>query len=442
MPNKDTLIITPSTKPLTGSIEIPSDKSLSHRAVILGSICGGNVQVNNFSSGADCKNSANVIKNLGIDIEYVSDNRIIIKGKGLKGYIEPNSILDAGNSGTTIRLMLGLLSGCNIYSVITGDESLRSRPMARVIEPLKKMGAKIFARNNNRLAPVSIVGGNLIGINYDIPIASAQVKSCLLLAGMYAEGATVITEPAKSRDHTERMLRYLGADLYEEDLKITIKKQNDLEPKEISIVGDISSAAFFMVGASIVDGSSIKLTNVGINPTRSGIIKVLQNMGSDITIVNQQKISGEPVGDIIINSARLKSTTIDGNIIPTLIDEIPVIAVAAAYAEGTTIIKNAEDLRNKECDRLSAISLELTKMGALIEETSDGLIINGQKSLKGACECDSHHDHRIAMSIAIAALGADEPVVINNAGWIKISFPNFIEFLDRLKDKNNDKQVF
>lgn len=442
MPNKDILIITPNKRPLTGSIKIPPDKSLSHRAVIFGSICSGNVKVNNFSSGADCKSSANIIKNLNIEIGQTSDNQIIVHGKGLKGYTEPNNILDAGNSGTTIRLMLGMLSGCNIYSVITGDDSLRTRPMARIIEPLKQMGAKIFARNNNKLAPISVIGGNLTGINYQMPISSAQVKSCILIAGMYAEGDTIITEPAKSRDHTERMLKYLGADLYEEGLKVTIKKQVELEPKEINIVGDISSAAFFMVAASIIDGSSIKLTNVGINPTRSGIIKILQHMGSDITIVNQQEISGEPIGDILINSVRLKSTTIDGNIIPTLIDEIPIIAVAAAYAEGTTIIKNAEDLRNKESDRLAAINSELTKIGALIEETKDGLIIHGQKSLKGGCECDSHNDHRIAMSIAIAALGAEEPVIIKNADWIKISFPNFIEFLDKLKEKNHDKQVF
>jgi 3-phosphoshikimate 1-carboxyvinyltransferase len=432
----DILNIVPSTVPLSGNIRIPSDKSISHRSVIFGSLCSGQVSIENFSSGADCHSTFGVLKKLGIDAEFTSESSLTINGKGLHGFSEPESILDAGNSGTTIRLMLGILSGQPFYSVITGDESLVKRPMGRVIQPLNLMGASICARKNNTLAPISIKGISLIPIEYSLPIASAQVKSCLILAGLYADGKTVLTEPAKSRDHTERMLKYLGVNLNIDGFKVSVEGKPQLEPKRIVIPGDISSAAFFLVAASIVEGSSLTVTNVGLNPTRTGILSVLNDMGADITIINQTEICGEPVGDLVVNASSLKGVIVEGDIIPSLIDEIPIIAVAAVFAEGTTIIKDAEDLRNKESDRLKAICTELKKLGADIEETPDGLIINGNGKLEGDSECECYHDHRIAMSLAIAGLAANKPVSIRDAGWIKISFPEFFTLLDKIRDKN------
>ncbi|MGD9579774.1 MAG: 3-phosphoshikimate 1-carboxyvinyltransferase [Vampirovibrionia bacterium] len=438
----DTLDIIPATSPLTGTIEIPSDKSLSHRSVILGSICNGKLHVKNFSLGADCKSTVGILKNLGIEIEYLTDSTLLVHGRGLKGFKEPKDILDAGNSGTTIRIMLGILSGQSFYSVLTGDDCLKKRPMGRVIKPLSSMGSQILARENNTVAPITICGGNLNSIEYKMPIASAQVKSSILLAGLYANGTTIVTEPAKSRDHTERLLKYLGADITVDGLSVSVTGQKELEPKEIKIPGDISSASFFIVAATIVEGSSLTLTNVGINPTRTGLLSVLQNMGADITIENEREVCGEPVGDIVVNYSNLKAIEISGEIIPTLIDEVPIIAVAASVAEGTTIIKDAQDLRNKESDRLKAITSELKKMGVDIEETPDGLIINGSKKIEGGCTCESHFDHRIAMAITIASLAAKNPVTINNADWIKISFPEFSTILNKLREKDYGKQIF
>lgn len=428
------LLIKPAQKPLHGRIEIPADKSLSHRAIMFGALCNAKVIVNNFSSGADCKSTFGILEQLGVKFENKDDTSLIVYGKGLKGFSEPESILDAGNSGTTMRLMMGLLAGQSLYCVMTGDHSLRQRPMGRVIQPLKQMGAKIIARNNNKLAPITIQGTDLQGIEYNLPIASAQVKSAILLAGLNASGRTIITEPSKSRDHTERLLKHLGANIVVDGCKIAISKTNELYTDEITIPGDISSAAFFMVAASIIDGSCLKLINVGINPTRTGIITVLKAMGADIYLENQRETSGEPVADIVIKSAKLKGKTIQGDIIPSLIDEIPVIAVAACFAEGQTVIKDAEDLRNKESDRLKAISLELNKIGADITETEDGLIINGNGVLKGNCTCDSHTDHRIAMSLTVAAMASKGSVCIENSQWINISFPEFISILERISE--------
>lgn len=438
----DTLDVIPVNSPLTGTLEIPADKSLSHRAVILGAICNGKLHVKNFSSGGDCKSTVNILQSLGVEIEYLTKSTLLVHGRGLKGFKEPTNILDAGNSGTTLRIMLGILSGQSFYSVLTGDDSLRKRPMGRVIEPLSMMGSQILARENNTVAPITIRGGNLSGIEYKMPIASAQVKSCLLLAGLYARGNTTVIEPHKSRDHTERLLQYLGANINVDGLKIVLEGQNELEPKEIKIPGDISSASFFIVAATIVPGSSLTLTNVGVNPTRTGILSILTRMGADIVISNEQEICGELVGDITVNSSNLKGIEIGGSVIPTLIDEIPIIAVASAVAEGTTIIKDAQDLRNKESDRLKAITSELKKMGVDIEETFDGLIINGNKKIEGDCTCESHHDHRIAMALTIASLVAKNPVTIENAGWIKISFPEFSTILNKIREKDYDKKVF
>lgn len=438
----DTIDVIPVNSPLIGSFEIPADKSLSHRAVILGAISGGKLHVKNFSSSADCRSTVDILQKLGIEIEFVSDSTLLIHGKGLKGLKEPESILDAGNSGTTLRIMLGILSGQSFYSVLTGDESLSKRPMGRVIQPLSMMGSQILARENNTVPPITVRGGNLNPIDYKMPIASAQVKSSLILAGLYTDGTTTIVEPAKSRDHTERLLQYLGADLEIDSLKISIKGQQELKPREIKVPGDISSAAFFIVAATLVEGSELTLTNVGINPTRTGIIEVLKRMGANIEITDQKEICGEPVGTIKVSHARLKGIEIGGDIIPTLIDEVPIIAVAAAVADGTTVIKDAQELRKKESDRLKAISTELQKIGASIEETPDGLIIHGREKLDGGCKCESHFDHRIAMAINIASLVARNPVTIKNAGWIKISFPEFGTILNKLREKEYGQQVF
>lgn len=438
----DTIDVIPVNSPLVGTIEIPADKSLSHRAVILGAISGGKLHVKNFSSSADCRSTVNILQRLGIEIEFLTKSTLLIHGKGLKGLKEPDYILDAGNSGTTLRIMLGILSGQSFYSVLTGDESLRKRPMGRVIEPLTMMGSQILARENNTVPPVTVRGGNLNPIDYKMPIASAQVKSSLLLASLYTKGTTTLIEPAKSRDHTERLLQYLGADITVEGLKVSIKGQQELQPKEIKIPGDISSAAFFIVAATMVEGSELTLTNVGINPTRTGLLNVLKQMGANIEITEQKEICGELVGTIKVTYSKLKGIEIGGDIIPTLIDEVPIIAVAAATAEGTTVIKDAQELRRKESDRLKAITEELLKIGANIEETPDGLIIKGREKLCGDCTCESHFDHRIAMALTIASLVTRNPVTIKNAGWIKISFPEFGTILNKLRDKEYGQQVF
>jgi len=434
MNNKDKkspMKVYPAQKPLQGRVVIPSDKSISHRAAIFGALTGGEVLIRNFSKGADCKSTLSVLKQLGADIEYLSESDLKLYCKGLT---EPNNVLDAGNSGTTIRLMSGVLAGQNFYSVLTGDESLRKRPMARVINPLKQMGAQIWAKDNDTKAPISIKGANLCGINYNSPIASAQIKSCLLLAGLNASGKTVITEPHKSRDHSERMLKYLGADIEVNGDTVSISR-SQLTPKELSIPGDISSAAFFMVAAAIVPGSEIVIENIGLNQTRTGIIDVLKDMGAEIEILNNRTICDEEVGDIKVSYSNLKGTTISGEIIPRLIDELPVIAVAATQAEGKTIIKDAEDLRNKESDRIKAVCTELKKLGANIEETQDGFIVEGKTRLKGETTIECYHDHRLAMSGYVAGLISDSPIEINEFEWVNISFPEFVDLMTRLQEK-------
>ena len=418
----------PANKPLKGIIKVPADKSISHRAAIFGALTKNKISVTNFSSGADCKSTLNVLRQLGIEIEYSSENNIIISGKEFK---ESSDILDAGNSGTTIRLMSGILAGSNFYSVLAGDKSLRSRPMARVINPLKTMGAKIFARENDTKAPITIIGSKLTGISFDSPIASAQVKSAILLAGMSADGMTSVTEPFKSRDHTERLLKYLNADITVDKNTISIKK-TALMPKDISIPGDISSAAFFLVAGAIIPDSEITVQDVGLNPTRTGIIDVLKTMGAEITILNERIKCGEEVGDIKICYSSLKGILIDREIIPRVIDELPIIAVAATQAEGTTIVKGAEDLRHKESDRIKAVYTELKKLGANIQETEDGFIVHGKSKLKGNCTLECYHDHRIAMSGYIAGLIADNPIQINEFDWVNISFPEFTSTIENL----------
>lgn len=419
-------IVYKSEKGLKGSVTIPSDKSISHRAIMFTSLAKGKSIIKNFSKGQDPLSSLKVCKALGIDAEF-SNEELIVKSKGILS--APQTHLDCGNSGTTMRLMSGILAGQNFNSTLIGDESLSKRPMKRVIEPLSLMGAKI--ESNEFKAPLKIYGQNLKPINYFSKLASAQVKSCILLAGMNIDGQTSFTEPYVSRNHTEIMLKYMGANISVNNTTVTIEK-SDLEPKTIEICGDISSAAYFIVAGLIVPNSKIILKNVGLNPTRTGILEVAEKMDGNVEILDKKNISGEDIGDIQISYSDLKACTIEGEIIPRLIDELPVIAVLATQAKGTTIIKDAQDLRNKESDRIKAVVTELKKIGADIEETPDGFIINGKTNLKGDTEVETYHDHRLAMSLYVAGLICDKPIAINGFEWVDISFPEFDRLFNSL----------
>ncbi len=410
------------SKPLRGTIEIPPDKSVTHRAFMLSALTKGRVKISNFSKGADCISTLNIIKQLGCNIKFLNEKELIVDSSNALKI--PKGVLDCGNSGTTARLMMGILAGQNFNSKLKGDISLSKRPMKRVIAPLELMGANII--HNDYKLPVEISGTPLKGIDYNSPLASAQVKSCLLLAGLNAEDKTVFSEPYKSRNHTELMFEYMGADIKINGNTIAVKK-SQLNPVDITVCGDISSAAFFMTAALIVPGSDIIIKNVGINETRSGIIEVFKAMNGNIEIMNERTVSNEKVADLRVKYSDLKATIIEGSIIPRLIDEIPVIAVAATQAEGTTIIKDALDLRNKEADRITSVKTELLKLGADIEEMPDGFILNGKSELQGNCEIECYHDHRIAMSAYIAGLICKKPIKINEFQWVNISFPEFLK---------------
>ena len=407
------------TNGLKGRITIPSDKSISHRAVIFSSLANGKSVIKNFSKGHDPLSTLEVCKNLGINYEFIN-NELHITSQGRLQ--TPKNPLYCGNSGTTMRLMAGVLAGQKFNSTLTGDQSLSKRPMKRIIEPLSLMGASI-ASNDNR-APLKISGAKLHGIDYTSRLASAQVKSAILLAGLFADGKTVFTEPYLSRNHTELMLSYMGADIRTNGLTVEISK-SELKPQTIEISGDISSAAYFIAAGLIVPDSEIILQNIGLNPTRTGILDVLKSMGADIEILDKRTVSNEITGDLRVCTSDLKSCEISGDLIPRLIDEIPVIAVLATQAEGTTVIKNAEDLRNKESDRIRAVVTELKKLGADIEETQDGMIINGKTPLKGGAEVDTYNDHRLAMSLYTAGLISEKEILIKDFDWINISFPEF-----------------
>ena len=420
-------------KKLRGSITPPPDKSISHRAIMLASIADGKSIVRNFLRAEDTMSTLNAFRKLGVKIED-KGKKIIIGGKGIHGLKEPADIIDCGNSGTTARLMSGILAGNPFFSALTGDASLRQRPMARVINPLKEMGAEISARNGDKYLPMKIKGGPLKAINYKMPVASAQVKSCLILAGLYAKGTTTITEPQKSRDHTERMLKAMGANIEVKGLNIRVQGLGNkkLNPIDITIPSDFSSAAFFIAGALIVPDSEILIKNVGMNPTRTGFLKVIKEMGADIKIENIRDVSGEPVADIHCKAtSNLKAVKIGGDIMPSLIDEFPILCVLATQAEGVTKIKGAEELRFKESDRIQAMAEGLRKMGAEVKEFKDGLSIKGNAKLKGA-SIDSHKDHRIAMAFSIAALIASGKTIINGISSVNISFPGFFEMLKKL----------
>ncbi len=415
---------------IRGEVSLPGDKSISHRSVLFAAIADGDTHISGFLTGEDTQNTAKAIQAMGIEVEGLGTENFVVHGKGLDGLSEPASVLDLGNSGTGMRLMAGLLAGQDFFSVLTGDQYLRKRPMARIVEPLRLMGARIDGRSGGKLAPLSIRGGKTLrSIKYASPVASAQVKSAILIAGLYADGETMVNEPSKSRDHTERMFRFFGVEVNEQGTNVAVQgRQRLLAKGPLAIPSDISSAAFFMVGASVVPGSDLLIRNVGVNPTRTGIIDVLTTMGADITLQSQREQAGEPVADIRVRYRKLHGVQIGGEMIPRLIDEIPVLAVAASYADGKTIIKDAAELRVKESDRIATIAAELRKMGAAVTELPDGMEISGKDSLNGAI-CESHGDHRIAMSMAVAGLAARGETVVRDTGWIETSFPGFERLL-------------
>ena len=415
-------------KTLNGEITIPADKSISHRAVIFASLADGISTIRNFSDGQDPKSTLNIFRKLGVDIDIINKSTVIINSKS-KLLPPPNS-LDCGNSGTSMRLISGILARQKFDSTLIGDQSLSKRPMKRIIEPLTLMGADIQSKNNT--APLIIKGKTLQPINYKTPKASAQVKSCILLAGLGTEGKTTITEPYLSRNHTEILLKYMGADIQTEGNSVSISKSK-LSPIDIEICGDISSAAYFIAAALIIPDSKVILKNVGLNPTRTGMLDILKQMGADIKILDEIEICGEKAGTLEVKYSNLKCCEISGEIIPRLIDEIPIIAVLATQAQGQTIIKDAQELRNKESDRITAVVTELRKLGADIEETPDGMIINGKTDLFGDCEVETYHDHRLAMSLYVAGLICKKEILINRFQWVNISFPKFEKLFDTLK---------
>ena len=430
------LLINPATSgvAIQGSITIPGDKSISHRALMLGAIAEGETVIEGLLLGEDPRSTAACFRAMGAKISELNSQQVIVTGVGLGNLQEPQDVLDAGNSGTTMRLMLGLLaSHPDRLFTITGDRSLRSRPMSRVVKPLEQMGATIWGRKGNSLAPLAIKGQQLKPTHYHSPIASAQVKSCVLLAGLMVDGKTTVTEPALSRDHSERMLQAFGATLEidADTNSVTLTGQPKLQGQKVIVPGDISSAAFWLVAGAIVPGSDLLITNVGVNPTRTGVLEALEMMEADISRENERVVAGEPVADLRVKYSKLKACEISGDLIPRLIDEIPILAVAGAFAEGTTVIKDAAELRVKESDRLAVMAKELGKMGVNIAELDDGLEITGGNDLKGA-EVDSFTDHRIAMSLAIAALNATGKTTIHRAEAASISYPNFVSTLTQV----------
>lgn len=416
---------------LKGNVFIPGDKSISHRSLILGSIAQGETRIYNFLNSLDCLKTLECMQALGTEIELGKDNFVKIKGKGLYGLQEPKDILDVGNSGTTIRLLTGLLSGQNFYSVLNGDNSIRKRPMKRVVEPLRLMGANIWGKKDGQFAPLSVRGNKLNPLYYTLPVASAQVKTALLLAGLYATGETVIKEPLPTRDHTERMLEIMRADIKISPPEIKVMGGKELRGTDIFVPGDISSAAYLIAATSILTDSQIIIKQVGVNPTRTGIIEILKKMGTKIDILNYQVKSNEPQADLMTEYSKLKGVEIKKENVPFLIDELPLIAVVATQAQGKTVVSGARELRVKETDRIDAIVSELKKMGADIEEREDGFEVNGPTRLQGAV-CESYNDHRIAMSLAVAALLAEGKTVIKNSECIDISFPGFEKTLQKL----------
>lgn len=415
---------------LKGEIRIPGDKSISHRSVMCGAIAKGITEIDGFLQGADCLSTISCFRKMGVSIEN-QGKRVIVHGNGVRGLKQPDGVLDCQNSGTTTRLISGILSAQNFCSTVTGDESIQKRPMKRIIIPLRQMGASIDSIRKNDCAPLAISGKQLHGLSYQSPVASAQVKSSILLAGLYADGETRVTEPFLSRNHSELMLSHFGADVRTEGTTAVLKPAKELYGQKITVPGDISSAAFFIAAALIVPGSEILIRNVGINPTRDGILSVCRAMGADLELLNMSSESGEPVADLLVRHSPLRGTVIEGSLIPTLIDELPVIAAMACFAEGETIIRDAEELKVKESNRIAVMVKNLTAMGADVTETDDGMIIHGGSQLHGAT-IDSKKDHRIAMTFAVIALAVSGQTEILDGECVNISYPAFYQDLKQL----------
>ncbi|MBD2259253.1 3-phosphoshikimate 1-carboxyvinyltransferase [Pseudanabaena sp. FACHB-2040] len=419
---------------LQGRLQVPGDKSISHRSLMLGSIAQGETRIKGLLLGEDPRSTAKCFRAMGVTLSDLEQEWVAVQGVGLGNLQEPSEVLDAGNSGTTLRLMLGLLaSHPGRFFTVTGDGSLRSRPMGRVIKPLIEMGADIWGRQGNTLAPLAVRGQRLKSMHYRSPVASAQVKSCILLAGLMTEGRTTVSEPSLSRDHSERMLRAFGADIAvdPETCSVAVSGPATLTGQTIVVPGDISSAAFWLVAALITPGSELVIENVGINPTRTGILDALWQMEADITLENEREVTGEPVADLRVRASALKAATFSGDLIPRMIDEIPVLAVAALFAQGTTVVKDAEELRVKECDRITVMAQQLNRLGAQVTEQPDGLEIEGGAMLQGA-EVDSYTDHRVGMSLAIAALRTSGQTTIQRAEAAAVSYPSFVQTLANL----------
>jgi len=426
--NSITISKVPSLK---GEIIVPGDKSISHRSIMLGAIANGVTTVRGFLRGEDNLATMAAFRAMGVQID--DDGQVLtIHGRGLHGLVEPADVINCGNSGTTIRLLTGLLAGQNFFSVLTGDQYLRKRPMKRIVEPLSRMGAHIQGRAKGSLAPLAISGGTLNAIGYESPVSSAQIKSAIMLAAQYADGDTSVREPSLSRDHSERMFRLFGASLETFHNGVTVKGGVELQGQEINVPGDISSAAFFIVAALITPGSELLIRNVGVNPTRTGIIDVLRSMGGNIELLNEREVSAEPVADILVRTSSLKGVQIAGDTVPRAIDEFPAICVAAACAEGITSIRDARELRVKETDRIAAMAVNLRGLGVEVEECDDGMDITGGERLKGGV-AESHGDHRIAMSLSIAGLVAGESITINDIDCVATSFPTFYSLLEQFR---------
>ncbi|MBK5276630.1 MAG: 3-phosphoshikimate 1-carboxyvinyltransferase [Desulfuromonadales bacterium] len=424
-----TITIKPAAS-VKGEITVPGDKSISHRSIMLGAIANGTTSVRGFLRGGDNMATMGAFRAMGVDISDDGET-VMIQGKGLHGLSEPTDVIDCGNSGTTIRLITGLLAGQSFFSVVTGDQYLRKRPMKRVVEPLTRMGAHILGRNQGSLAPLAISGGALNAIGYETPVSSAQIKSAIMLAGLYADGETSVREPSLSRDHSERMFRLFGASLEVFNNGVTVRGGIELQGQDIIVPGDISSATFFIVAALITPGSELLIRNVGVNPTRTGALDILRSMGGDITLQDQREVSGEPVADILVRSSHLKGCAIAGSVVPRAIDEFPAICVAAACAEGVTTIREAKELRVKETDRIAAMATNLRALGVPVEECDDGMTVTGVERLSGGT-VNSFGDHRIAMSLSVAALVSAGGITIADTECVSTSFPTFYPLLEKV----------
>ena len=418
---------------LRGQITIPGDKSISHRALLLGALARGTTEVSHFLPGEDCLSTLACMEAMGVEVTRKTPTGLVLSGKGPKGLKEPLEVLDCGNSGTTARLLLGILAALPFTSRITGDESLRQRPMGRVVEPLKSMGAEIDGTGGGKYLPLTVRGKELKGLRYQLPVASAQVKSALLLAGLVSGREVEVEEPAPTRDHTEKMLSYLGAGVERRGGWIRILPGQSLQGRPIPVPGDPSSASFFLAAATLVPGSELMLENVGVNPTRVGFMEVLRRMGADITLTSPREEAGEPVADLLVRAASLQGVEVRGSIIPTLIDEIPILAVAGLFARGETVIRDASELRVKETDRIKALVTELSRMGADVQELPDGLAVRGGKRLKGGA-LQTYGDHRIAMALEVAGLAAGQEVALDNRECVNISFPGFFTLLKQMQN--------